>query len=90
MDASGGLTFDTRRGDSDDVANIKTEAENMGNDDEQDEIVIIDESYYYLGHVIRLLAATHTLLAFILLAAYYHLKVLYLILIHELKLIMPR
>lgn len=74
VDANGGLTFDNENPENN-LAGGDGDAEIVDDDEEPDEIVIINQTYYYLGHVIRLLAATHTLIAMVLVAAYYHLKV---------------
>ena len=61
-------------GDSDDAVN----ATDAGDDDEEDveELVSMAEGIYYFEHVLRLLAATHSLVAFSMLVAYYCLKVI--------------
>lgn len=45
-------------------------------DDEVPEIVEVAEDYYYMAHVMRLLAALHSIVSLAMLVAYYHLKVL--------------
>jgi hypothetical protein len=46
-------------------------------DDEEDpiELVHVDEDFFYMAHVMRLMAALHTLVSVAMLIAYYHLKV---------------
>lgn len=52
--------------------------ENGSEEDDEDvpEIVEVAEDYYYMAHVMRLLAALHSLVSLAMLVAYYHLKVL--------------
>lgn len=45
-------------------------------DEEAPEIVEVAEDYYYMAHVMRLLAALHSIVSLAMLVAYYHLKVL--------------
>lgn len=45
-------------------------------DDEAQEFVEVAEDYYYMAHVMRLLAALHSIVSLAMLVAYYHLKVL--------------
>lgn len=45
-------------------------------DEEVPEIVEVSEDYYYVAHIMRLLAALHSIVSFAMLVAYYHLKVL--------------
>ena len=49
-----------------------------GDDDEEDveEFVSMSEGIYYFEHVLRILAAMHSLVAFSMLVAYYCLKVI--------------
>lgn len=46
-------------------------------DDEEDliELVHVDEDFFYMAHLMRLMAALHTLVSLAMLIAYYHLKV---------------
>lgn len=44
-------------------------------DDEVQEFVEVSEDYYYMAHVMRLLAALHSIVSLAMLVAYYHLKV---------------
>jgi len=48
-----------------------------GEDDDEDliELVHVDENFFYMAHVMRLMAALHTLVSLAMLIAYYHLKV---------------
>jgi len=48
-----------------------------GEDDDEDliELVHVDEDFFYMAHVMRLMAALHTLVSLAMLIAYYHLKV---------------
>lgn len=45
-------------------------------DEEPQELVEVAEDYYYMAHVMRLLAALHSIVSLAMLVAYYHLKVL--------------
>jgi len=45
-------------------------------DEEPQEFVEVAEDYYYMAHVMRLLAAFHSIVSLAMLVAYYHLKVL--------------
>jgi len=45
-------------------------------DEEPQEFVEVSEDYYYMAHVMRLLAAFHSIVSLAMLVAYYHLKVL--------------
>lgn len=45
-------------------------------DEETPEIVEVSEDYYYMAHVMRLMAALHSIVSLAMLVAYYHLKVL--------------
>lgn len=51
--------------------------ENVSEEEEDDvpEIVEVAEDYYYMAHVMRLLAALHSIVSLAMLVAYYHLKV---------------
>jgi len=51
--------------------------ESGGEDDDEDliELVHVDEDFFYMAHVMRLMAALHTLVSLAMLIAYYHLKV---------------
>ncbi|XP_033608233.1 ryanodine receptor isoform X6 [Cryptotermes secundus] len=52
--------------------------ESGGQDDEEEdpiELVHVDEDFFYMAHVMRLMAALHTLVSVAMLIAYYHLKV---------------
>lgn len=52
--------------------------EGGGEDDEEEdpiELVHVDEDFFYMAHVMRLMAALHTLVSLAMLIAYYHLKV---------------
>ena len=49
--------------------------ENGEEEDEPDEWVHMDEKYFYMEHILRLCAVTHTIVAFFMLVAYYHLKI---------------
>lgn len=51
--------------------------ESGGEDDNEDliELVHVDEDFFYMAHVMRLMAALHTLVSLAMLIAYYHLKV---------------
>lgn len=51
--------------------------EGGGDDDVEDpiELVHVDEDFFYMAHVMRLMAALHTLVSLAMLIAYYHLKV---------------
>jgi ryanodine receptor 2 len=53
--------------------------EESGGDDDDDEdlieLVHVDEDFFYMAHVMRLMAALHTLVSLAMLIAYYHLKV---------------
>lgn len=42
-----------------------------------DEWVHMDEKYFYMEHILRLCSVTHSIVAFFMLVAYYHLKVSY-------------
>lgn len=44
-------------------------------DEEVQEFVEVSEDYYYMAHVMRLLAALHSIVSLAMLVAYYHLKV---------------
>lgn len=44
-------------------------------DEEVHEFVEVSEDYYYMAHVMRLLAALHSIVSLAMLVAYYHLKV---------------
>lgn len=44
-------------------------------DEEAQEFVEVSEDYYYMAHVMRLLAALHSIVSLAMLVAYYHLKV---------------
>jgi len=46
-------------------------------DEEPQEFVQVAEDYYYMAHVMRLLAALHSIVSLAMLVAYYHLKVNY-------------
>jgi ryanodine receptor 2 len=52
-------------------------ADSGGEDDDEDliELVHVDEDFFYMAHVMRLMAALHTLVSLAMLIAYYHLKV---------------
>lgn len=52
--------------------------ENGSEEEDEDvpEIVEVSEDYYYMAHVMRLLAALHSIVSLAMLVAYYHLKVL--------------
>lgn len=45
-------------------------------DEDAQEFVEVSEDYYYMAHVMRLLAALHSIVSLAMLVAYYHLKVL--------------
>ena len=45
-------------------------------DEDVQEFVEVSEDYYYMAHVMRLLAALHSIVSLAMLVAYYHLKVL--------------
>lgn len=51
--------------------------EDSGGEDDEDliELVHVDEDFFYMAHVMRLMAALHTLVSLAMLIAYYHLKV---------------
>lgn len=49
------------------------EDESEEDDEEANEFVEVD--YYYMAHIMRLLAAFHSLVSLAMLVAYYHLKV---------------
>jgi hypothetical protein len=51
--------------------------EGGGDDDAEDpiELVHVDEDFFYMAHIMRLMAALHTLVSLAMLIAYYHLKV---------------
>lgn len=44
-------------------------------EEEVQEFVEVSEDYYYMAHVMRLLAALHSIVSLAMLVAYYHLKV---------------
>jgi ryanodine receptor 2 len=51
--------------------------ESGGENDDEDliELVHVNEDFFYMAHVMRLMAALHTLVSLAMLIAYYHLKV---------------
>lgn len=53
--------------------------ENGSEEEDEDlpEIVEVSEDYYYMAHVMRLLAALHSIVSLAMLVAYYHLKVVH-------------
>ena len=52
-----------------------TEPGEEGGDDDVEELVSMQEGIFYFEHVLRILAAMHSLVAFSMLVAYYCLKV---------------
>ncbi|XP_069698288.1 ryanodine receptor isoform X7 [Periplaneta americana] len=52
--------------------------EELGEDEDEEEpieLVHVNEDFFYMAHVMRLMAALHTLVSLAMLIAYYHLKV---------------
>lgn len=51
---------------------------NGSSEEEEDplELVEVSEDFYYMAHVMRLMAAMHSIVSLAMLVAYYHLKVL--------------
>lgn len=45
-------------------------------EEEVQEFVEVAEDYYYMAHLMRLMAALHSIVSLAMLVAYYHLKVL--------------